>query len=51
MASELDNHRSMRFGATAPADGSTTGGYGIFNNTPFQTSASFPLPLFCGIVC
>jgi hypothetical protein len=40
MASELDSHRSMRFGATAPADASTTGGYGIFNNTPVQTAAS-----------
>ena len=41
MAPDLDNHRSMRFGAAAPADASTTGGYGIFNNTPFQTTASF----------
>ena len=41
MASELDNHRSMRFGATTPTDASTTGGYGIFNNSPVQTTASF----------
>jgi hypothetical protein len=41
MAPDLDNHRSMRFGAAAPADASTTGGYGIFNNSPFQTTASF----------
>jgi hypothetical protein len=41
MASELDNHRSMRFRATTPTDASTTGGYGIFNNSPVQTTASF----------
>ncbi len=40
MAPELDNHRSMRFGAAAPADASYSGGYGIFNNTPVQTAAS-----------
>ena len=40
MAPELDDHRAMRFGATTPTDASTTGGYGIFNNTPVQTAAS-----------
>ena len=40
MAPELDDHRAMRFRATAPADASTTPGYGIFNNTPVQTAAS-----------
>jgi len=41
MAPDLDNHKSIRFGATAPADASSKGGYGIFNNTAYNTSASY----------
>jgi hypothetical protein len=41
MAPDLDNHKSMRFSNAAPADASTTGGYGIFNNTAYNTSASY----------
>ena len=42
MASDLDNHRSMRF-RTAAVGAATNGvsGFGITNNVPFDTTASF----------
>ena len=42
MASELDNHRSMEF-LTAAVTAATAGvgGFGICNNNPFDTTASF----------
>jgi hypothetical protein len=41
MAPDLDNHKSIRFRTTAPADASGLSGYGVYNNNPFQASASF----------
>jgi len=42
MAPDLDNHKSMRF-RTATIGVATAGvsGFGITNNVPFDTSASF----------
>ena len=44
MAADLDNNKSVRFNKAAPAAGVAgigPGGYGIINNQPFSTSASF----------
>ena len=41
MSPDVDNHKSIRFLTTAAADTATTSGYGVFNNVPYQTSASF----------
>ena len=41
MSPDVDNHKSIRFLTTAAADTATTSGYGVFNNVPFQTSATF----------
>ena len=41
MSPDVDNHKSIRFLTATPADASTTSGYGIFNNVPYQTSATF----------
>ena len=42
MSPDLDNHKSMRFyTATSSTDTSGQSGYGVVNNNPYQTSASF----------
>ena len=44
MASDLDSNKSVRFGKAAPTVGVAgvgPGGYGIINNQPYSTSASF----------
>ena len=44
MASDLDSNKSVRFGKAAPTAGVAgvgPGGYGITNNQPYSTSASF----------
>ena len=41
MSPDVDNHKSMRFSTTAPANDSGLSGYGIVNNNAYQTSASF----------
>ena len=41
MSPDVDNHKSIRFKTTAPADDSGLSGYGVTNNNAFQTSASF----------
>ena len=41
MSPDVDDHKSIRFRTTTPADDSGLSGYGIINNNPFQTSASF----------
>ena len=38
---DLDNHKSIRFSTSAPADASGGYGYGVYNNNAYQTSASF----------
>ena len=38
MSPDLDNHKSIRFSIAAPATGTTTSGYGVYNNNPYQTS-------------
>jgi hypothetical protein len=41
MSPDVDNHKSIRFATAAGADTSGLSGYGITNNVPYQTSASF----------
>ena len=44
MASDIDSNKSVRFGKAAPTAGVAgvgPGGYGITNNQPYSTSASF----------
>jgi len=41
MAPDLDNHKSLRFFNASQADDSGISGYGVVNNNPFTTSASF----------
>jgi hypothetical protein len=41
MSPDVDNHKSIKFKTTAPADDSGLSGYGIVNNNAYQTSASF----------
>jgi hypothetical protein len=40
MSPDVDNHKSIRFRAVAPLTGTTTSGYGVFNNVPYQTMES-----------
>jgi len=45
MASDLDFNKSTRFKATIPVTGTGGPGYGITNNTPFDTTASVALTI------
>ena len=41
MSPDVDNHKSIRFKIDTPADASALSGFGVTNNNPFQTAASF----------
>ena len=41
MSPDVDNHKSIRFSTATGANTSGLSGYGIVNNNPYQTSATF----------